>query len=73
MNELRMMAHGIEDESEDKELFNGNLGKVKVLNMARNKLLGGNPAPTTHEEVKLKGPVFGYSADKLGKAAPVIA
>ena len=73
MNDLRQLAHGVEDEDDAKELANGNLGKVKVLKMAANKLYGGNPAPATHEAVKAKGPVFGYSTALLGKEAPVIA
>ena len=73
MNDLRELAHGIEDEDDAKELANGNLGKVKVLKMAASKLNGGNPAPATHDAVKAKGPVFGYSTDLLGKASPVVA
>ena len=67
MNQLILMAHGIEDESEAKQSYNANLGKVKLLNLAKEKMMNGNPAPATHEDVKKKGPVFGRSDLLLGK------
>ena len=74
VNYLRNLAHGVEDENADKELAHGNLGKVKVLNMAAEKLRMGNPAPATHDAVKAKGQIFGYSDTTLGQGwNPMVA
>ena len=59
MTELREMAHGMEDADLMKQNYNTNLGKEKLLKIARAKMMVGNPAPKTQEQVNHKGPYIG--------------
>ena len=66
MNDLRNLAHGVEAQTNDQEMTNGNLGKKRVLAIAAEKCRQGHFAPRTLDEVKDRGPTFGYAIHPLG-------